>query len=419
MSRPLSLLLVLLLLVIVGCGDESSDELSTAAPQPTQLGLLPVEDVMADRIDSQTGSEANGNARVAEANDARSAGAGGLSEQERLDLSRALSCLSKRQRVAQLLMPLVTQPEIDQAAALASRGEIGAVALLGSPTAELGGSIERLRAGSFVPVMVASDEEGGSVQRLKGVLGAVPSAATLARSETPQQVQSRFADYGRRARELGIDVVLGPVLDVGSGPGIESRSFGSDPSQVIEYGAAVATGLKQAGLVPVFKHFPGHGRASADSHDVLPTTPSLEMLRELDLAPFVALLGDPTVAEGSGVMVAHLLVPGLSEQLPTTMSRETIEGLLRSELGFDGLVFSDAVNMGAIAARYEAPDAAEAMIRAGVTIVILGGLAELVPTIDHLTAVSELESDFGVLVDLNAYRVLVAKDSADLCVGAR
>jgi len=180
--------------------------------------------------------------------------------------------------------------------------------------------------------------------------------------------------------------VFGPVLDVGSAPGIESRSFGSDPEVVATYGRAVAEGLIEADVMPVFKHFPGHGRATADSHLELPSTPPLAELRTLDLLPYAELLGDPVLGQKASVMVAHLSVPGLSEDVPTSLSPETVNGLLRTEFGFGGIVFTDALNMGAIVDTYGRLEALELALQAGADIAILGSLADLTPSLDHLTA---------------------------------
>ena len=168
----------------------------------------------------------------------------------------ALSCLSTRARVAQLLIPLATQAELFGARVFAADDELGGIGLLGSPDSGIVAEIEALQLASFVPLIIASDEEGGSVQRLATLLGPIPSAAETARTKTPEEVRSLWLEYGHRVRDLGITMVFGPVLDVGSGPGIDSRSFGDDPELVSVFGRAVAEGLLEAGVTPVFKHFP-------------------------------------------------------------------------------------------------------------------------------------------------------------------
>ncbi len=331
----------------------------------------------------------------------------------------SLSCLAIRQRVAQLLLPLVTQPELFGAQVFAADGELGGIGLLGQPNAQLGTDLAALQQASFVPLMVASDEEGGSVQRLATLLGPIPSAAETAQSKTPEETREQWVEYGFRVRALGIDVVFGPVLDVGSGPGIESRSFSDDPQVVASFGRAVADGLIEAGITPVFKHFPGHGSATADSHLELPTTPPLADLRASDLVPYVEIFKDPVFREQAGVMVGHLAVPGLSDEVPASLSPEAIGGLLRDELGFGGLVFTDAMNMGAIINTYGLLDALEQAIVAGADIAILGSLADVTPALDYLVMRAQEDQNFASIVDNRAARVLAAKGQGGLCIGAQ
>lgn len=331
-----------------------------------------------------------------------------------------LDCLSVRNRAALLLMPLLTQSELEQARVLAAAGELGGIALLGSPDANLAGDLQALQdSAKFASVLVASDEEGGAVQRLANLLGPLPSAATNATTSTPDDVRRQFTEYGSRALGLGVHVIFGPVLDVGGGPGIESRSFGDDPTVVTEFGAAVAEGLRQAGVLPVFKHFPGHGSATADSHLLLPTTPTLEELRARDLLPYVELLRDTSTHDDVAVMVGHLAVPGLSGDVPTSLSPEAINGLLRGDLGFTGIVFTDALNMGAIVDTYGPLEAIERSIIAGADIAILGSLADVSPALDYLIARAAEDANLAALIDNRAMRILISRGEGEICGGAR
>lgn len=328
-----------------------------------------------------------------------------------------LACLTPRHQAAQLLLALLTEPELIAAADIAAVGDLGGIGLLGTPGAGLAEGLAALQDRSFAHVLVASDEEGGSVQRLDAVLGAMPSAKTMATTMSTEQVEQMWFDYATRASNLGIDVFFGPVLDVGSAPGILSRSFGDTPDIVADFAGAVASGLVRAGITPVFKHFPGHGRASADSHLELPSTPAIDEVRKWDLVPYQTLLERPELIAESAVMIGHLSVPGLSDGEPTSLSRETVDGLLRTELGFDGLVFTDAINMGAIVNSYGTVQAAERSLRAGSDIVILGALSDVGPVLDHLTRVMQDDVEFADLVAQRALRVLATKDQSDLCDG--
>jgi len=291
------------------------------------------------------------------------------------------------------------------------------VITLGQPDGGLVNALVALQQSSFVPLMVASDEEGGTVQRLATLLGPISSAAETARLKSPEDTRREWVEYGSRVSDLGIDIVFGPVVDVGGGPGIASRSFGADPSVVASYGRAVAEGLLEAGITPVFKHFPGHGSASADSHLELPTTPSFETLRGVDLIPYTQLLADPVLGDQVAVMVGHLAVPGLSNDVPTSLSKEAIDGLLRTELGFEGLVFTDALNMGAIVNAYGL-EALELAVLAGADVLILGSLSDVTPALDHLSAKVDSDPNFAAVVDNRAIRILASKGELALCAGA-
>lgn len=404
---------LLVVLIASGCG-LAGEQAATPAltPQPTPPALLPAPDPTPAAVETDAAAAAT--TETAETTDATAPPA--AAETVVVD---TISCLSTRVRVAQLLLPLATQPELAGATVFAADGELGGIGLLGEPGERLGADLEALQLSSFVPVLVASDEEGGGVQRLANLLGPIPSAAATAQSKTPEDVRKQWVEYGSRVKALGIDVVFGPVVDVGSGPGIESRSFSDDPAVVTTYARAVAEGLLEAGVLPVFKHFPGHGQATADSHLELPTTPALAELRTSDLVPYVDLLSDPRLGTASAVMIGHLSVPGLTDGVPTSLSPETVNGLLRQEIGFGGLVFTDAINMGAIVNTYGRLEALELSILAGADIVILGSLADLTPSLNHLVERVEADPAFAAIIDNRAQRVLAAKGQELICSGAQ
>ena len=245
-------------------------------------------------------------------------------------------------RIGQVLMPVVEQAGLAEAAALAERGLVGGVVVIGTPDEGIVEAVAGLQdASTTASLVIAVDEEGGTVQRLDGLLGRLPSAHGLTELE-PRQVRVVVADRAAAMADLGFTMNLAPVLDVGAGPGIGSRSFGDEPGVVTTYGRAFAEGVREGGLVPVVKHFPGHGRADADSHDDLPVTPPLEEMEAFDLLPWRGL------PDGVAVMVGHLDVPGLTDGMPASLSPAAVDGLLRDELGFDGVVVTDDLAMGAV-----------------------------------------------------------------------
>ncbi len=229
------------------------------------------------------------------------------------------------------------------------------------------------RAGDGLPLLVAVDDEGGRVQPMEGVLDELPSAARLA-EESPQELQRRGTERGADLRGLGINVVFGPVVDVGSAGGIGDRSFGDTSDVVTSKAGAYADGLRQAGILPVLKHFPGQGQADADTHDGPGRVARLDVLRARDLVPYDALLSEPA----TGVMVGHLDVPGLTEEgVPASLSPAAI-GLLRSAYEFEGLVVTDdLVAMEAVRSRFEAAEAAERALAAGADLLLLSQPADV------------------------------------------
>jgi beta-N-acetylhexosaminidase len=213
--------------------------------------------------------------------------------------------------------------------------------------------IARARALARHTLLVGADEEGGIVSQLDGlslapesallVTGA-PSPRTLGDAGDPAFTEHVYVALGKLLRAAGFDVAFAPVLDVNverDNPVIGSRSFGSTPAVVATHALAAVRGLGAAGMLATGKHFPGHGAASADSHDSLPTIPgSREEIARRDLPPFVGAIraGVPLI------MSAHVFAPGLDpEERPATLSRPILTGVLRDELGFEGVVVSDAL----------------------------------------------------------------------------
>jgi len=266
-------------------------------------------------------------------------------------------------------------PDPKLATAYAAQGLVTGVVAIGAVSKTQAAAYQTLLAQpSPVPLLLASDEEGGTVQRYRVLLGTLPSARRFALTRTVDETRAAFEDYGKKLKKLGVSVALAPVADVGGGPGIGSRSFSGDADVAGAYAQAVAKGYLAAGVTPVYKHFPGHGRASADTHKSLALTPPLRDLRKSDLKPFSTLRD----SKGVAVMVGHLSVPGLTKGAPATVSREAIDGLLRNEIGFDGVVFSDAFGMGAIANYLPMEAATVRFIQAGGNVIILptlGGVA--------------------------------------------
>src|SRR5690606_32044755 len=216
-------------------------------------------------------------------------------------------------------------------------------------------------------VLVASDEEGGPVTRLDAPW---PSAAALGRLDDVAATEAVGADVGARCRATGIDLALAPVADVNAEPDnpvIGIRSFGATPRLVARRVAAFVRGVQGAGTAATAKHFPGHGCTVLDSHLALPAVDdAADVVRARDLPPFAAAVE----AGVRCVLTAHVRF-GAFDDRPATMSPPLL-ALLRRELGFDGVVISDAVDMAAIAATVGTGAGAVAAVAAGVDLVCIG-----------------------------------------------
>jgi beta-N-acetylhexosaminidase len=220
-------------------------------------------------------------------------------------------------------------------------------------------SAEQLRAlvdelhalGAGVPPLVALDHEGGRVHRLPAPFTHFPPAAAVAAGGDVRLVESVGLAMGRELAAVGIDVDFAPVLDVWSNPRnqvIGDRAFGTTPAVVARFGLALARGLARAGVVPCGKHFPGHGGTVGDSHLVLPRVrTSRRALARVDIAPFVRAIR----ARIPALMTAHVVYTTLDPRRPATLSSRICHDLLRRRLGFRGVLFSDDLEMQAVAGR--------------------------------------------------------------------
>jgi beta-N-acetylhexosaminidase len=299
-----------------------------------------------------------------------------------------LAALSTRDKLAQLLMVGVRNAA--DARAVVDGYHVGGI-MIGSWT-----DLSMLTDGSLagianlgpLPLAVSVDEEGGRVSRLSSLIGPAPSARTLAQTQTPEQVYQLALGRGAQMRGLGITVDFAPVVDVSAQAAntvIGDRSFSSDSATVTTYAGAFARGLRDAGVLPVLKHFPGHGSGSGDSHTAgVVTTPPLSDLMESDLVPYRTLVAEAPVA----VMMGHLEVPGLTGNNPASLSAAAVN-LLRSGgyggPGFNGLVFSDDLSsMAAISSRYGVAEAVLRALQAGTDVALWITTDEVPAVLDRL-----------------------------------
>jgi beta-N-acetylhexosaminidase len=224
-----------------------------------------------------------------------------------------------------------------------------------------------------VPLWVGVDQEGGRVARLKRPLTEWPPMSVLGRADDPGLTRRFARALAAEMLAVGISIDFAPVLDVLThprNPAIGDRAVSGTAEVVARHGAAIIRALQGSGLAACGKHFPGHGDTGVDSHLDLPLVEHPpDRLRAVEFVPFRAAIE----AGVAGIMTGHLLVPSLDEQHPATLSRAIVQGVLRDELGYDGLVFTDDLEMKAIAARTTRERAVVSAIGAGCDVVLLCG----------------------------------------------
>ncbi len=337
------------------------------------------------------------------------------------DAEALVNTLSTRDKLAQLLMVGVTGAE--DARAVATEQHVGGI-MIGSWT-DLSmlqdGSLAEIAASSGpLPLAVSTDEEGGRVQRLSSIIGSQPPPRTLAATSSPEEVYNIALQRGLAMKELGITVDFAPVVDVTDAPDdtvIGDRSFGSNPETVTAFAGEYARGLRDAGVLPVLKHFPGHGHGSGDSHTGGVSTPPIEQLQTDDLIPYRTLTTQQPVA----VMLGHLQVPGLTGTDPASLSKPAYDLLRSGEYGgppFTGLVYTDDLSsMAAINERYNVPEAVLRSLQAGADVALWITTDEVPAVLDSL----EQAVNSGQLsmdrVNESAARVAASKTATHNCGG--
>jgi beta-N-acetylhexosaminidase len=290
------------------------------------------------------------------------------------------SRLTLEQRVAQMFVVNLYGAQLNQADKdFLTHYQPGGVVLLGdnigNPEAvtRLTNSYQQAVTGAGgLPLLIAVDQETGPISHLKDGFTVFPTPSLITATGDSQLAERVGQAVGQELHAVGINMDLAPIADLETNPQnpiIVRRSFGSDPAMVSPMIDAFVSGLQGAGIVATVKHFPGHGDSSSDSHTSLPVIDlSHDRLESVELAPFRAAIG----AQVSAVMVAHIWYPALEPQqdLPASLSPHVVTGLLRGELGYNGLVMTDALDMDAIDTTYSYPDAVVKAIQAGVDLVI-------------------------------------------------
>lgn len=232
--------------------------------------------------------------------------------------------------------------------------------------------LKKTNAENKLPLWLGVDEEGGRVTRLPDEISKTPTNQTIGKSGKIQMARNIGQLLGKELNAYGLNMDFAPDLDINSNPKnpvIGDRSFGATATLVSSFGIPMMNGLQEMKVVPVVKHFPGHGDTAIDSHIGLPVVQNdLARLRKLELIPFA----DAIKHQADAIMIAHILLPKIDAKYPASMSKTIMMDLLRKELGFHGLIMTDDMTMGAIAENYEMGEAAVKSVLAGTNVVMVG-----------------------------------------------
>lgn len=252
---------------------------------------------------------------------------------------------------------------------------------------------------SDIPMFISVDQEGGKVQRLKNLSDSsvtiIPSMSELGNTNDEKLSYDVGRVVGEELRVFGVNMDFAPVLDIYSNPSntvIGSRAFGTTSEIVSKMGLSFAKGLESTGVIPVYKHFPGHGDTKDDSHFTLPVIDKTkEELMSLELIPFKKAIEE----KAKVIMIGHLAVPNITnDNTPASLSKEIITNLLKEELGFNGLVITDALNMGALTNDYSKKEIYVKAINAGVDILLMASPSkEAVKIIKEAVVNNEIDED--------------------------
>ena len=304
-------------------------------------------------------------------------------------IAEAVAAMSTEQKVSQLLVAGIEGTQLGQDAVQAVQDyQVGGVILFGRNVesawqlAELTNGLKDLN-GDYTPLFLCVDQEGGRVDRMPPEVERTPSAWSVGQTLDTEGVGAAYgALLAEECAAFGFNMDFAPSLDIWSNPDntvIGDRAFGNDWEWTAFFGmSAVESMEEQGGVIPVVKHFPGHGDTSVDSHVALPVVDkSLEELWQSELVPFNMTLnqedyfGAQAGPSAPAVMVAHILLSQVDPDYPSSLSPKVVTGLLREEMGFDGVVCTDDLTMGAVSNTYGMGEAAVLAVEAGCDLLLV------------------------------------------------
>ncbi|AGA68402.1 beta-glucosidase-like glycosyl hydrolase [Desulfitobacterium dichloroeliminans LMG P-21439] len=275
---------------------------------------------------------------------------------------------------------------------------------------DLVNSLKKTNAINEVPLFLALDEEGGRVSRMPAELRRMPSSQKVGKQNDSDLATRVGVVLGQELKVFGMNVNFAPVLDIFSNPQntvIGDRALGSTPELVSELGIQSMKGIQAQNIIPVVKHFPGHGDTTVDSHVGLPKVDyDLERLQSFELIPF----SEAIAHDADAIMLAHILIPQLDPEYPASLSKTLISDILREDMKFEGVVFTDDMTMGAILENYEIGEAAVKSLQAGSDIVLIcHDFVQEEAALQAILAAARTGVISSDRIDESVYRVLALK----------
>ncbi|WP_339260796.1 beta-N-acetylhexosaminidase [Paenibacillus sp. FSL R5-0713] len=373
--------------------------------------------------DSNTGSNAGSNLGQSSSSPEQNTAPPQEEVPEEVDpVQEQLSSLTLEEKIGQMILAGVQGTTLDdQAKQMIADQKVGGIIFYANNVTTLEGtakfvqSIKETNQSNPVPIFMSVDQEGGKVSRMPENVESIPSNKKVGQTKDSALAETMGELLARQVQLAGFNVDFAPVLDVNSNPKnpvIGDRSFGSSADLVSRMGIAEMKGLRNEGIIPVVKHFPGHGDTSVDSHLDLPVVNKTEkQLAELEWIPFQAAVKEQVEA----VMVAHILFPKLDPDHPASLSDVIIGEHLRGKFKYNGVVITDDLSMGAIAKNFKLNEAALATVKAGSDILLVAHSYESGKTIFDTLMNAVKSGDISESrIDESVYRILALKQQYKL-----
>ena len=416
-SLKLSIIIIMIILIyfIAGCGMKDND--AKAKEEPNR------EEISAGRDEKENSNNSEGNKdSVNEGNNSKENSNSDSNESDNDDILNQMAEMTLEEKIGQLLIVgLEGYSMDDNTLEMIEKHHVGGFILYKKNIKDveqlvaLTNSLKTANCKNKIPLFISVDEEGGGVTRMPDGIKKLPSSGIIGRMENEELSYEVGKILGYELNIFGFNMNFAPVLDINSNPKnpvIGERAFGADKEVVSKLGVQTMKGIQSQGVISVVKHFPGHGDTSVDSHIGLPRVDhGLERLREFELVPFARAIENGADA----VMVAHILFPQIDPDNPSTLSKTIITDILKGEMGFEGVVITDDMTMGAIVENYSIGDAVVKSILAGSDLILVcHGYENELQAIDAIRGAVEKGIISEDRIDESVYKVLKLKKKYNL-----